>query len=275
VALLPDGRRVIPQPASLPSLSFSGQIAAPWNAATEGLPIPPGDRVFEGVFVFPFSESDFPPAAENPAHQLTYRATVEFTGWNGGFTDVAFLNTLKVDFEATVINLTRISKSNFTGSSEFIGFDEFPLGTVNPVYSPADYGGTASDPTVSFAGRYPNLGTSIITGDFAQPATPVIAGSTQLEGPISVFFNKPVAGVGCDVGFLDAIGSVQMVLYGESGQPIGGASSSSKGIEFIGFATSNGAEVITGIEIFTLKNEPYGFSIDSLYFAFAGEVTLP
>jgi hypothetical protein len=102
VALLPDGSLADPQPGSLPTVSFSGQIAAPWDAEDEGLPFPPADRVFEGQFVLTFYEGSFPPVAENPAEQLTYRATVEFSSWVGGFTDVSFLNTLNVDFVPTV-----------------------------------------------------------------------------------------------------------------------------------------------------------------------------
>jgi hypothetical protein len=102
VALLPDGSLADPQPGSLPTVSFSGQIAAPWDAEDEGLPFPPADRVFEGQFVLTFYEGSFPPVAENPAEQLTYRATVAFNSWSGGFTDVSFLNTLSVDFVPTV-----------------------------------------------------------------------------------------------------------------------------------------------------------------------------
>ena len=46
---------------------------------TEGLPVPPADRVFEGQFNIPFDASSFPPAAEDPAQQLTYRAVVAFS----------------------------------------------------------------------------------------------------------------------------------------------------------------------------------------------------
>jgi hypothetical protein len=85
----------------LPSLSFSGQIAAPWNANAEGLPVPPAERIFQGQFNVEFFEGAFPPVAEDPAQQLTYRMTVEFADWNGGFTEVSFLNTLRVDFVPT------------------------------------------------------------------------------------------------------------------------------------------------------------------------------
>jgi hypothetical protein len=101
VAVLPNGQAANPQPGSLPSVSFSGLIAEPWDGDAEGLPEPPSNRIFEGQFAITFYEGDFPPAAENPAQQLTYRATVEFSNWQGGFTDVSYLNTLTVDFVPT------------------------------------------------------------------------------------------------------------------------------------------------------------------------------
>jgi hypothetical protein len=99
VALLPNEEPVDPQPSSLPTVSFTGQIAAPWDAEEEGSPVPPGDRIFEGQFNIEYPDSAFPPVAEDPEEQLTYRATVEFNNWSGGFTDVTFQNTLTVDFE--------------------------------------------------------------------------------------------------------------------------------------------------------------------------------
>jgi hypothetical protein len=101
VAVLPNGQLANPQPGSLPTVSFSGLIAEPWDPIAQGLPVPPLDRVFQGEFVITFYQGDFPPAAEDPAQQLTYRATVEFSAWEGGFTEVSYLNTLVVDFVPT------------------------------------------------------------------------------------------------------------------------------------------------------------------------------
>lgn len=103
VALLPGGQLASPQPATLPSVSFTGKIADPWESSGEypALPVPPADRIFQGQFVISFNGSSFPPVAENPAQQLTYRATVGFSSWTGGFTEVSFLNTLTVDFVPT------------------------------------------------------------------------------------------------------------------------------------------------------------------------------
>lgn len=102
VALLPNGSPAPSQPASLPSVSFSGLIAEPWNA--EVIPEPPADQIFEGEFVITYPGSAFPPVAENPGSQLTYRATVEFDNFTGGFTSVSPLNTLTVDFVPTEVD---------------------------------------------------------------------------------------------------------------------------------------------------------------------------
>jgi hypothetical protein len=101
VAVLPNGQLANPQPGSLPTVSFSGLIAEPWDPIAQDLPVPPLDRIFQGEFVITFYEGSFPPVAENPAQQLTYRATVEFSAWEGGFTEVSYLNTLVVDFVPT------------------------------------------------------------------------------------------------------------------------------------------------------------------------------
>jgi len=101
VALLPNGQPVSPQPSGLPTVSFSGLIASPWDAEAEGLPVPPANRIFQGQFNIEYPGSAFPPVAEDPAEQLTYRATVEFNDTFGGFSDVAFLNTLQVNFVPT------------------------------------------------------------------------------------------------------------------------------------------------------------------------------
>jgi len=152
VALLPDGSLADPQPESLPSVSFSGLIAEPWDAVAEGTPIPPADRVFEGQFVLTFYQGDFPPVAENPAEQLTYRATVEFSSWNGGFTEVSFLNTLDVDFvptdappapEASVFYWDGLSLLS-TKSEDITRAVGFPSIETSLLGQPAMSGGTAT-----------------------------------------------------------------------------------------------------------------------------------
>jgi hypothetical protein len=131
---------VSPQPENLPSLSFSGQIAAPWNANAEGLPVPPPNRIFQGQFNVEFFEGAFPPVAENPAQQLTYRMTVEFANWNGGFTEVSFLNTLQVDFVPTEAPVE--PEPSLFGQSLLIFTDPGRVGSIINAesYWPNNYG---------------------------------------------------------------------------------------------------------------------------------------
>ena len=54
----------------------------------------------------------------------------------------------------TSAGIVSISETSFNllASPGQITFSEFPLGTVNPTYLPATYGGGAASPTVTFDG---------------------------------------------------------------------------------------------------------------------------
>jgi len=160
VALLPNGQPVSPQPENLPSLSFSGQIAAPWNANAEGLPVPPPNRIFQGQFNIEFFEGAFPPVAENPAQQLTYRMTVEFANWNGGFTEVSFLNTLRVDFVPTEApEEPEDPEPDPTGFGQSLLIYTDPRrGTFNPLYWPSNYSNIEISSDTSHANAVPTGG---------------------------------------------------------------------------------------------------------------------
>jgi hypothetical protein len=149
VALLPNGRPVSPQPENLPSLSFSGQIAAPWNGIAEGLPVPPAERIFEGQFNIEFFEGAFPPVAEDPAQQLTYRMTVEFANWNGGFTEVSFLNTLRVDFVPTEAPVEPEPPEPSLFGQSLLIFTDPGRGGASEFYWPNNYGNVEISATES------------------------------------------------------------------------------------------------------------------------------
>jgi hypothetical protein len=160
VAVLPNGQLANPQPGSLPTLSFSGLIAEPWDPIAEGLPVPPLDRVFQGEFVITFYEGSFPPAAEDPAQQLTYRATVEFSAWEGGFTELSYLNTLVVDFVPTEAQAG-------PGQSIFYwsGTDLLSTGSETIFFAPDDDIETATltgQPAVSSTGIIINVDEGLI-----------------------------------------------------------------------------------------------------------------
>jgi hypothetical protein len=138
---------------------------------------------------------------------------------------------------ANAVSVIQIPESSFVAGSGEITFSEVPLGTQNPVYTPALYGGGASAPTVTFGGFFSGQalgtaatcppgaaltgcvvgnptslltisGTSPVTftvNDGANPTSPVLSGTPTFNGPIAIQFSTPQTGVGLDGGFFDAI----------------------------------------------------------------------
>jgi hypothetical protein len=201
----------------------------------------------------------------------------------------------------------RINESAFTPQAGLITFSEFSLGTVNPTYTPANYGGGAGAPTVKFGGFFtgqslgdaascppgaaltgcvigtptgslaldPNSPATFITGDGANPTSPVLSGSPRFNGAISILFDTDLAGVGLDGGFFDSIGGTAITAFARNGSIIGSVTNTGTGIEFLGLVTDNGQNQIAGLQFSLVGNEPAGFAIDNLRFGRAGEVTPP
>lgn len=204
----------------------------------------------------------------------------------------------------------RIDQSAFTPQAGLITFSEFPLNTVNPVYTPTDYGGNpATAPTVTFDGFFQGqsagagnpaacppgaavsgcvLGTpssplqldpasanTSIVNDGANPTTPVLSGTPIFNGAISILFSVDVAGVGLDGGFFNAIGGTAITAYDRAGALIGQVTNEALGIEFLGLVTADGQADIAGLQFSLVGSEPAGFGIDNLRFGIAGEVVVP
>ena len=55
---------------------------------------------------------------------------------------------------ARAAGIIDIPESAFQAGAGKITFSEVPLGTLNPTFTPADYGGGASSPTVTFGGFF-------------------------------------------------------------------------------------------------------------------------
>lgn len=193
--------------------------------------------------------------------------------------------------------VVRVDQANFKPSAGLITFSEFSLGTVNPVYTPADYGGGPTAPTVRFDGYFlgqslsanpavdcpggtpnacvvgtPNAGLSLdpaspntfITNDGSAPNTPVLSGSPTFNGAIAVLFDSDQFGVGFDAGFFDAVGSLGLTAYNRNGDLLGTVSNQGFGIEFLGLVSE--AADIAGVLFSLTGPEPAGFAIDSLRF---------
>ncbi|GAM10005.1 PEP-CTERM motif protein [Geobacter sp. OR-1] len=194
--------------------------------------------------------------------------------------------------------LVDLGPGSFSPLASVITFSEKPLYTTNPVYT---FTGLPSygNLTVSFGGNFvgqaaggspvtltdhspngplaldPNAPLTQIVGDGAAPTSPVLSGSPIFNGPISVLFSQPVAGVGLSGGYFDAIGGTTIEAYDINGNILGSITNTQLGIEFYGLADSTGANIISGISFFITGNEPAGFGIDNLTFGAADQIIDP
>jgi hypothetical protein len=203
----------------------------------------------------------------------------------------------------------RVSEAAFVAGSGLITFSEpgFPVDTLNPTYTPADYGGGAGSPTVTFEGYFVGqaLGTpatcppgaaltgcvvgsptgpltldaaapnTFITTDGSFPTSPTLSGTPRFNGPISLLFNVDVAGVGLEGGFFNAAGGTAITAYDRAGNVLGSVLNVGTGIEFLGLVTPDGTAQIAGLQFSLVGSEPAGFNIDNVRFGIAGQVEVP
>jgi hypothetical protein len=193
----------------------------------------------------------------------------------------------------------RIEQSAFLPDAGEIGFDEFRLGTGNPIYRPEDYGGAPGGITVRLGGYF--LGqrlahseecpsgarpTGCVAGtpatplrldpgappvfsveDRINPHSPSLSGSPRLNGPITMVFDRDVAGVGLYAGYFDRARSTAIRVFDREGNLIGGVVNIGAGMEYLALVTDDGSERIAGLQFSLVGNEPAGFGIDDVRFA--------
>lgn len=195
--------------------------------------------------------------------------------------------------------LVNLGPGSFTPIATAITFSEpgYALGTVNPSYSFSGLPGLGNV-TVSFAGAFVgqtvtgggvrtltgnptgplSLNTAertFITGDAANPTSPVLSGTPLFNGPIVMLFSQPVAAVGLSGGFFDAIGGTSISAYGATGNLLGSLVNSQLGVEFYGLADATGANTISGLSFYITGPEPAGFAIDNVTFGSRAVVVIP
>lgn len=152
--------------------------------------------------------------------------------------------------------VNRVTAAQFNAGSGLITFDEFPNGTVNPVYLPADYGaGAAWEPRVEFCPAllgqtftsppltnngnptapptfedYGGLLTRIVNDTSRPPGEfRSIAGAPGFAGPVSMIFTEPTApfapqpvvGVGFNVGTFNEVGLCRIRAWDVAGNLLG------------------------------------------------------
>jgi hypothetical protein len=202
--------------------------------------------------------------------------------------------------------ILKIGESAFNAQAGLITFSEKASGTGNPVYTSSEYGGGIDAPTVSFGGTFTGqtVGQSpipagavasgvvngtptgslsllsgsprtFITGDSANPTSPVLSGTPTFNGPISILFNTDQAGVGLTGGFFDNIGSTAITAFARDGSTLGSVVNTARGIEFLGLVTSDGSNQIAGLQFSLVGNESSGFAIDNVRFGTVGQVVIP
>jgi hypothetical protein len=189
----------------------------------------------------------------------------------------------------------RITEAAFTATAGLITFSEKPLGTVNPTYAPADYGGGGGAPTVTFDGFFAgqSLGGGVcggaptgcvvgaptgplaldaaapdtrIVNDGAAPTSPVLSGTPIFNGPIAILFSVPQFGVGLSGGFFNAVGGTAITAFAADGTLLGSVVNEALGIEFLGLVTDDGTASIAGLLFSLVGPEPAGFGIDNVRF---------
>ncbi len=189
--------------------------------------------------------------------------------------------------------LVNLGPGSFTPLAPVITFSEVALGTQNPTYNftglvglgnetitfgpafvgqsvtgtfPKTLSGTPSGPLTLDAGLQ-GLYPTFTTGDAAPGATcPCLSGTPTFNGPISVLFSNPVAGVGLKGGYFDNPHSTSITAFDVNGNVLGTITNSITGFEFYGLADASGNNVIAGISFYVTGNEPAGFEIDNLTF---------
>lgn len=211
-------------------------------------------------------------------------------------------------FAQAQAGIIRISEGAFTAAAGLITFSEFAMGTVNPHYAPADYGGGGGLPSVDFDGYF--LGQSVsatpgidcpgaapsgcivgtpsgplsldaaapntfIASDPSTPTTPTLSGSPLYNGSIAILFDTDVAGVGLSAGFFNAAGGTAIKAYDRTGALLGSVVNTGTGIEFLGLVTDDGLAHIAGLGFSLVGDEPFGYVIDNLRFGLPGQINVP
>jgi hypothetical protein len=198
----------------------------------------------------------------------------------------------------------RIDAEGFDDSAGRITFSELPLMTGNPVFYPGSYGAPDDGVVVGFAGYFVGqriaspgacpqgaVATGCVEGqpqtplrlasdapatriidDSANPNSPSLSGSPIFNGPVSIVFDRDVAGVGLAGGYFDTPESTAIQAFNRQGQLIGGVRNVGKGMEYMALVTRDGSEQIAGIQFSLVGAESAGFGIDDVTFAFSGQL---
>lgn len=210
---------------------------------------------------------------------------------------------------AFAYSVVQIPQASFNPSAGLITFSEVPLGTQNPVYPPALYGGGAGSPTVTFGGYFlgqqagssdpgacpagaavtgcvlgnptgpltidPASPPTFTAGDGAMPTAPILSGSPLYNGSIAIEFSTPQTAVGLIGGYFNAVGSTAITVFDADGNVIGSLSNDQTGDEFLALETTDDLPHISGLLFHLVGDEPAGFDVDNIQFGVGSQVKPP
>jgi len=192
-----------------------------------------------------------------------------------------------------------IDAAAFVANAGQISFSEYAIGTSNPTYTAAQYGGSGTAPSVSFGSYFLGqaLGTTatcpagvalggcvvgapaagalaldldgpgtVIATDTNHTASPVLSGTPFLNGAIAMLFSTDQAGVSFEGGFFNAVGTTRVTAYGRDGSVLGSILNTGTGIQNLLIGTDDGKSMIAGLLISLVAPEDAGFTIDSIRF---------
>jgi hypothetical protein len=128
-----------------------------------------------------------------------------------------------------------------------ITFDEYSVGTTNPIY---DF----DDTSIFFYGG--------IRADFGNPTSPSIAGSSSsFFPPVHAFMSVSVSSISFDVGYLDDLGSTRVNFYNDDGLLVSSQQNTSLGFQSFSFNDPSG---ISSFTVTLVAEEGAGFGVDNV-----------
>ncbi|ETD89855.1 PEP-CTERM sorting domain-containing protein [Rhodobacter capsulatus] len=201
-------------------------------------------------------------------------------------------------------SVIRIPREAFGPDAGEITFDELPRGSRNPIYAPPTYGAPEGGVIVGFGGFFEGqaIGTAAtcppgaaLTGcvigtplaplrlaqtapatqirqDGANPHSPSLSGTPVFNGPVTMIFDRDVAGVGLAGGYFDTPQSTAIQAFDRQGRLIGGVRNLGTGMEYLALVTGDGSDRIAGVQFSLVGAEGAGFAIDDLSFGKSSQI---
>lgn len=189
-------------------------------------------------------------------------------------------------------SVVQTSAATFGVDASFINFNEVPLGTGNPIYTPGP--GQAGRTSVEFGGYFQgqSLGNAAACGgvagcllgapstglaldasappvftinDGSSQSNPVLSGSPLFAGPITIAFSVNQAGVGISAGFANSLGAERLTAFDRNGNVLASVVNNMLGYSLLAVASDDLSNQIAGVQL-TGTSLATGFDAEFLLF---------